>query len=59
MAKTLRFSLVLLHASLSCGVTLMAQDTGADSADDEIATAPIQLDGTVLLMVRGVSSLPA
>jgi small-conductance mechanosensitive channel len=36
-----------------------AQDAPGGQADAEIATAPVEIDGTQLFRVRGVSSLPA
>jgi len=45
-----------LAAVLLCAAPLLAQETAGES---EIATAPVELDGTALFTVRGVSSLPA
>ena len=45
-----------LAAVLLCTAPLVAQETAGES---EIATAPVELDGTALFTVRGVSSLPA
>ncbi len=36
-----------------------AQETGGLPAGDGVSTAPVELDGTVLFRVRGVSALPA
>lgn len=56
MAAT-RMALVLLLLVASGG-RLQAQDA-AGQREAEIATAPVELDGTVLFYVRGVSALPA
>ncbi|HVG53383.1 MAG TPA: hypothetical protein VM846_03110, partial [Vicinamibacterales bacterium] len=45
-----------LAAALLCTAPLLAQETAGEG---EIATAPVELDGTALFTVRGVSSLPA
>jgi small-conductance mechanosensitive channel len=47
--------LVLLVA-LTAAVPLAAQDR---AADDEVVTAPVEIDGVVLFRLRGVSSYPA
>jgi small-conductance mechanosensitive channel len=41
------------------GTELRAQQTTASLEHDEIVTAPVELDGEVLLRVRGVTSFPA
>jgi small-conductance mechanosensitive channel len=48
-----------LVAALATDQRLAAQDTTSASVEAEIPTAPVEFDGTVLLRVRGVSSLPA
>ena len=48
-----------LAAALFCAASLHAQDTTIASDDGDVAVAPVELDGSVLLTVRGVSSLPA
>jgi small-conductance mechanosensitive channel len=45
-----------LAATLLSTAALLAQETAGDG---DIATAAVELDGTVLFTVRGVSSLPA
>ena len=47
----------ILAAALLCTTSLRAQE--ATTAESDVAVAPVELDGTVLLTVRGVSSLPA
>jgi small-conductance mechanosensitive channel len=55
-----RISLVLvLAAMLAGGARVTAQVAAPAQPEEEVATAPVELDGTVLLRVRGVSSLPA
>jgi small-conductance mechanosensitive channel len=56
--STGHLSLTLLVATLACGATLIAQEPAAPPPEGEVATAPVQLDGAVLLRLRGVSSLP-
>ena len=50
---------LLLVATLACTERLLAQETANTQVEGEVATAPVELDGTVLLTVRGASSLPA
>jgi small-conductance mechanosensitive channel len=56
-----RTALALVLASiLASAPAAIAQEPAAAPPDEgEVATAPVELDGTVLLRVRGVSSLPA
>jgi len=59
----LRHALVVLTlclvASVATDERLNAQAATSTSVEAEIQTAPVELDGTELLRVRGVSSLPA
>jgi small-conductance mechanosensitive channel len=50
---------LLLVATLACTGRLLAQQTANTQVEGEVATAPVELDGAVLLTVRGASSLPA
>jgi len=50
---------LILIATLACTGRLLAQETANAQVEGEVATAPVELDGTVLLTVRGASSLPA
>jgi small-conductance mechanosensitive channel len=56
--RPLVFVATLLVGTQLCTTALLAQDAGA-AAEGDVATAPVELDGTVLLTVRGASSLPA
>jgi small-conductance mechanosensitive channel len=56
--RPLVFVATLLVGTQLCTTALLAQDLGA-AAEGDVATAPVELDGTVLLTVRGASSLPA
>jgi small-conductance mechanosensitive channel len=49
-------SLILTAALAISSVSAQVSD---DAAEAELATAPVELDGTVLFRVRGVSSYPA
>jgi len=55
---SLRHRLILTAtlAALLCTAPLLAQEAVSEG---DIATAPVELDGSVLFTVRGVSSLPA
>ena len=44
---------LLLVASLACTGRLLAQETANTQVEGEVATAPVELDGAVLLTVRG------
>ena len=57
MSRTAVLSLALV-ATLAAGVRLQAQ-AGDRSTQDEVVTAPVEVDGTVLFRLRGVSSFPA
>ena len=48
-----------LIAGLAADVRLRAQEPAETFEEAEVATAPVVLDGAVLLRVRGVSSFPA
>jgi small-conductance mechanosensitive channel len=51
---------LVLAAIIGSSSRATAQEPAAPPADDaEVVTAPVELDGSVLLRVRGVSSLPA
>ena len=50
---------LILIATLACTGRLLAQETANAQVEGEVATAPVELDGAVLLTVRGASSLPA
>jgi small-conductance mechanosensitive channel len=50
---------LLLAGTLVCTTPLLAQETASPAGEGEVATAPVELDGAVLLTVRGASSLPA
>ena len=54
-----RVCLALLAGALACTTPLFAQETASTGNEAEVATAPVSLDGSVLVTVRGVSSLPA
>ncbi len=59
MLSTTRLGLLtFILIALSSGFRVAAQ-TAADEKEAELATAPVELDGTVVLRVRGVSSFPA
>jgi small-conductance mechanosensitive channel len=61
-AMSFKVSIVLplcLITTLATVERLTAQDTTGTAIEAEIPTAPVEFDGTVLLRVRGVSSLPA
>jgi len=58
-AKRLRFVAVVLAAFLGAEVSPRAQAPGGTATQDEIATAPVELDGASLFRVRGVTSYPA
>ena len=51
--------LCVLVLLLGGTVRAQAQEAGGPPADDGVSTAPVELDGTVLFRVRGVSALPA
>src|SRR5262245_16546703 len=60
MSWRVQFALPLcLIAILSISERVRAQDTTGGASEAEIPTAPVEFDGTELLRVRGVSSLPA
>jgi small-conductance mechanosensitive channel len=56
--RPLVFVATLLVGAQLCTTALLARDARA-AAEGDVATAPVELDGTVLLTVRGASSLPA
>ena len=59
MARRIAVVLLTLIAALAAGGRLVAQETGRAPAEDTIATAPVDIDGTVLFRLRGVSSYSA
>jgi small-conductance mechanosensitive channel len=46
-------------AAFLAAVSLRAQAPGGAAAQDEIVTAPVEVDGNLLFRVRGVTSFPA
>src|SRR5688572_7360549 len=50
---------IAIAAGVTVNALALAQEAGTGVDDAEIATAPVEFDGTVLFRVRGVSSLPA
>jgi small-conductance mechanosensitive channel len=59
MATRLTVLLLILVASITSSVRMYAQEPLGATADPDIATAPVELDGVVLFSVRGASALPA
>jgi small-conductance mechanosensitive channel len=59
MAKRTAVLPLLLVACLAAGVQLYAQGTGRSSAEEDVATAPVVIDGVELFRLRGVSSFSA
>lgn len=57
--RWIRLLVMALVATLAVGVRLDAQRPSAAADGDEVATAPVEIDGVVLFRVRGVSSYPA
>ena len=53
-----RLSLIFI-VGLTVTIRLNAQEPSRTTADSDIVTAPVELDGATLFNVRGVSSLPA
>ena len=58
-ARRIAVLVLTLVAGLAAGGRLQAQGPASAAAGDEIATAPVEIDGVVLFRVRGISSLPA
>jgi small-conductance mechanosensitive channel len=60
IAKSAR-AVAMLAALLAIGPVVHAQTStpGTSSQDDEVATAPVDIDGATLFRVRGASSYPA
>ena len=56
-ARRFRFLFAALAACLAAVVSLRAQAPGGAAAQDEIVTAPVEVDGDTLFRVRGVTSL--
>jgi small-conductance mechanosensitive channel len=54
-----RKAILLLVGCLAAGGRMHAQPTAPALVNDEVDTAPVEIDGTVLFRVRGVSSFPA
>jgi len=59
MPTRLGVLLLTLIAALAAAERLQAQEPRRDSGDESVATAPVEIDGTVLFEMRGVSSYPA
>ncbi|HVH57099.1 MAG TPA: mechanosensitive ion channel domain-containing protein [Vicinamibacterales bacterium] len=59
MSRRIQVLLLALIAALTAIERLQAQGSGRGAAADEVATAPVEIDGAVLFRLRGVSSLPA
>jgi small-conductance mechanosensitive channel len=59
MVKRIGVLLLALTAAVAADVRLEAQESGRVPVEDSIATAPVEIDGTVLFRLRGVSSFPA
>jgi small-conductance mechanosensitive channel len=51
--------LLLLAAAAAPVARLQAQERARPAVEDEVVTAPVDVDGVVLFQVRGVSSYPA
>jgi small-conductance mechanosensitive channel len=58
-AKPIVVLLLMLAAGPATSGRLQAQAAAGAAADGEIATAPVEIDGVVLLRVRGAASFPA
>ena len=58
-AKCLAILSLIVAASLTVNARLEEQAGGGSAAEADIPTAPVELDGTRLFLVRGVSSLTA
>jgi small-conductance mechanosensitive channel len=59
MSRRIQVLLLALIAALTAVGRLQAQESGRGAAADEVATAPVEIDGAVLFRLRGVSSFPA
>ena len=59
MSRRVGIVLLSVVCALAAGLPLQAQDAGRAAAENEIATAPVEIDGTVLFRLRGGSSYPA
>jgi small-conductance mechanosensitive channel len=59
MSRRIQVLMLALVAALTAVVRLQAQESGRGAAGDEVATSPVEIDGTVLFRLRGVSSFPA
>ena len=57
--RLVRTAVAIAIAVAAISAPALAQEGGTGVDDAEIATAPVEFDGTVLFRVRGVSSLPA
>ena len=59
MSRRIQILLLALIAALTASERLQAQGSARGAAADEVATAPVEIDGAVLFRLRGVSSFPA
>lgn len=59
IGRLVRAAVAITIAGATVNAPALAQEAGTGVDDAEIATAPVEFDGTVLFRVRGVSSLPA
>jgi small-conductance mechanosensitive channel len=59
MARRAAVLCLALVATLTADVRLHAQTADRSTNEDEVVTAPVEVDGTVLFRLRGVSSFPA
>ena len=57
--RSLGVLLLILIAVHAANGPLTAQEPAGAAPEAEVATAPVEMDGTVLMRVRGVSSFPA
>src|SRR5262245_3794209 len=59
MKRRIALLFLIVVAALATGGRVQAQASREATADEVIATAPVDIDGVELFRVRGVSSLPA
>jgi small-conductance mechanosensitive channel len=59
MARRVALLSLMLVAALAAHGPLQAQQARAVAVEDDIATAPVEIDGVLLFRMRGVSSFPA
>jgi small-conductance mechanosensitive channel len=58
-AKSSRFLVLALAIVCAAVGDLNAQAQAPEAGTDEVVTAPVEIDGTVIFIVRGVTSFPA